>query len=40
VEEVGKVCGKVKMLQYGIYTYVNGKMILVETIPGLAAVGE
>jgi hypothetical protein len=34
-EEVGKGCGKVNMVQILCTYYINGKMIPVETIPGM-----
>jgi hypothetical protein len=38
-EKVGKGCGKVNIIQKLVYIYVNGKMVPVETIPGMGVEG-
>jgi hypothetical protein len=34
-EEVGKRYGRVNIVSYCIHMYVNGKMLSVETVPGM-----
>jgi hypothetical protein len=39
-KDVGKGCGRMNMMQIQLYMYVHGKMILVETVPGMRERGE
>jgi hypothetical protein len=34
-KDVRRGCGRVNMVQYCVRMYINGKMRLVETIPGM-----
>jgi hypothetical protein len=34
-KEVEKVCGRVSTVKYHVYVFVNGKIIPVETTPGM-----